>query len=90
MYQIRKSIRFEKKAKKFFKKHSNLIPRFKEIIFKLTDNPFHLSLKTHKLNGKLIDLYSCSLNYEYRIILNILIKDDEIILLDIGTQDEVY
>ena len=34
--------------------------------------------------------YSISINIEYRIILDFIIIDEVIILLDIGTHDEVY
>ena len=48
------------------------------------------SLKTHKLKGDLKEVYACSLDYQYRIILNIVIIDNVIYLIDIGTHDEVY
>ena len=32
----------------------------------------------------------CSLTYQYRIILTIEIRDEEIFLVNIGTHDEVY
>ena len=53
-------------------------------------NPFDHSLKTHKLKGNLKGLSSCSLNFEYRIILNIKIVEKKIYLIDIGTHDDVY
>jgi addiction module RelE/StbE family toxin len=90
MYQIHTNDRFKKKAKKFLKKHQNLKNKFETIIKKLAENPFEPSLKTHKLQGSLKDLWSCSLNYEYRIILNIIIIEEEVYLIDIGTHDEVY
>ena len=53
-------------------------------------NPFDNVLKTHKLKGNLSDFYACRLNYEYRIVCIILMQDDEVILVDIGTHDDVY
>jgi len=38
----------------------------KESVFRT--NPFHPSLKTHKLSGKLAGLFSFSINQKYRII----------------------
>jgi len=90
MYDIITSDKFIKKSKKFLKRHPNLKDKFKNIINQLSLNPFEASLKTHKLKGNLKELYSCSLNYEYRLILSIVIIDNEIYLLDIGTHDEVY
>ena len=57
---------------------------------KLTNNPFENSLKTHKLKGNLSDFYACSLTYQYRIVLTIEVRDEEVILVNIGTHDEVY
>lgn len=90
MYDIITSDKFIKKSKKFLKRHPNLKDKFKNIINQLSLNPFEASLKTHKLKGNLKELYACSLNYEYRLILSIVIIDNEIYLLDIGTHDEVY
>lgn len=90
MYTINQTDTFDKKSVKFFKKHRDLVPKFKEVIEKLIDNPFENSLKTHKLKGNLNDYYACSLTYQYRIVLTIEIKDEEIILVNIGTHDDVY
>jgi addiction module RelE/StbE family toxin len=90
MYEIKQTDTFEKKSIKFFKKHRDLVPKFKKIIEKLTDDPFEHSLKTHKLKGNLSDFYACSLTYQYRIVLTIEIRDEEIFLVNIGTHDEVY
>jgi len=90
VYNILRRDSFVKKAKKFFKKHPQLKEKFKKVILNLENNPFEPSLKTHKLGGKLNDLYSCSLNYEYRIILSIVIIENNIYLVDIGSHDEVY
>jgi len=90
MYTINQTDTFDKKSVKFFKKHRDLVPKFKEVIEKLIENPFDNSLKTHKLKGNLSDYHACSLTYQYRIILTIEIKDEEIILVNIGTHDDVY
>lgn len=45
----------------------------KEKVFK--KDPFDSSLKTHKLTGKLKDYYSFSIDYQYRIIFEIVKKD---------------
>ena len=86
MYNIKQTDTFEKKSIKFFKKHRDLVPKFKKVIDKLADNPFDNSLKTHKLKGNLSDFYACSLTYQYRIVLIIEIRDEEIVLVNIGTR----
>ena len=81
---------YEKKQNKFFKKHPDLLKKYANVLKRLQQNPFDESLKTHKLKGELKELYACSLTYEYRIILTIKIVEDKIILVNIGSHDEVY
>jgi mRNA-degrading endonuclease YafQ of YafQ-DinJ toxin-antitoxin module len=56
----------------------------------LKDNPFHPSLRLHKLKGELSEYYSISMDMKYRVVLEIIIKDNELLLLDIGSHDDVY
>jgi mRNA-degrading endonuclease YafQ of YafQ-DinJ toxin-antitoxin module len=42
------------------------------------------------LSGKLAGCYAVSLTYSYRITLTLMVSEKEIILLDIGSHDEVY
>ena len=90
MYEIIKDDKFIKIAKKFFNNNPKLQDKFKIVIYQLVINPYEPSLRTHSLKGKLKGLSSCSLNYEYRIILNIKIVEDKIYLIDIGTHKKVY
>jgi len=90
MYEIYQTETFEKVAKKFFKKHRNLISKFIQVNEQLEQNPFHNSLKTHKLSGNLSEFYACSLTFEYRIVMIIEIKNETITLINIGSHDEVY
>jgi mRNA-degrading endonuclease YafQ of YafQ-DinJ toxin-antitoxin module len=42
------------------------------------------------LSGKLAGIWAASLTHKYRVSLTVMITEKEIILLDIGTHDEVY
>ena len=81
---------FIKKAKKFFKKHPDLTDKFKSVILQLEKDYTSPDLKLHKLKGKLKAFHAVRLTYEYRIVLLLKIEDNKIILVDIGTHDEVY
>lgn len=81
---------YEKRAAKIIKKHPELIGQYEKVLKLLEINPQHPSLRLHKLSGKLSELSSVSINISYRIVLNFIIKDDLIILIDIGTHDQVY
>lgn len=57
----------------------------KEELFK--DNPFHPSLKTHSLSGKMNSLWSFSVNRKYRIIFSFDSGRKAVGFIEIGTHD---
>lgn len=81
---------FERRVRKFLTKLPDLRPRFIEILTQLSDDPFQPSLHLHPLSGKLQGMQAVSLTYSYRITLTLQISEHEILLLDIGSHDEVY
>ena len=89
-YKILQSDKYLKRAAKFFKKHPDLMPKYKKTINQLEQDPFYPSLRLHKLKGELNEYYSVSIDMSYRIVINLIITDKEIILLDIGSHDKVY
>ena len=78
------------RVKKFIKKHPKIISQYEKTLKLLELNPTHPSLRLHKLSGKLSELHSVSINISYRISIYFLIDEDKIILVDIGSHDEVY
>ncbi len=46
--------------------------------------------RLHPLHGKLEGLHSVSINLSYRITLELLIKDEQIIPVTVGDHDAVY
>jgi mRNA-degrading endonuclease YafQ of YafQ-DinJ toxin-antitoxin module len=79
-----------KRAGKFIKKHPDLISQYEKTLKILEINPFHPSLRLHKLQGRLSELYSVSINISYRMTIIFMIEDDKIIPIDLGSHDEVY
>jgi toxin HigB-1 len=79
-----------KRARKFIKKHPELISQYEKTLKLLELNPSHPSLRLHKLQGKLAELYSISINVSYRISIDFLIEDNKIIPVDIGSHEDVY
>ncbi|MFZ4558036.1 MAG: type II toxin-antitoxin system YafQ family toxin, partial [Pseudanabaena sp.] len=51
--------------------------------------PFHPSLKTHSLSGNFAGSWAISINYEQRLMFKFL-SDTKVLLLSLGTHDEVY
>ena len=90
MFSVTTSEQFLRQARKFFKKHPDLKPRFASVFEALKQDPFQPALGLHQLSGKLSGCHAVRLTYSYRITLTVMITDKEIILLDIGSHDEVY
>ena len=90
MYEIIFTKKYDKRAKKFFKKHQDLKMKYQKTVRLLQQNPYHPSLRLHKLQGDLKEYFSVSLDMEYRIIMDFIIIDEQIYLIDIGSHDEVY
>jgi addiction module RelE/StbE family toxin len=90
VYTIIASDYFLKRAKKFFKKHPDLKKQFAAVVDDLKKDPFQPHLQLHSLGGRLKNIQAVSLTYSYRITLTVMVTEKEIILLDIGSHDEVY
>lgn len=89
-YKIIRTDEYFKKLKKFIKKHPDALERYVKTIELLELDPFHPSLRLHKLQGKLNDYHSVSINMSYRIVIDFIFQEKEVIPIDIGTHDEVY
>jgi proteic killer suppression protein len=81
---------YNKRARKFLKRHPELLGQYEKTLKLLEVNPFHPSLRTHKLQGRLSEMYSVSINISYRISIFFIIEDDQIVPIDIGAHEEVY
>jgi mRNA interferase YafQ len=94
MSQIVISSKFKRAFRKFARRNTQLQARIEETIIELSNDLFNPLLGTHKLEGKLSGLLSCSCGYDCRIIFSIETDKDTnetiIVLLDVGSHDEVY
>ena len=60
------------------------------VLRQLEDDPYASRLRLHALKGKHHGKHAASLTYSHRIVLMLRVKAREIVLLDIGSHDEVY
>ncbi len=81
---------YEKRAARFLKRHPDLEKQYLKTLQLLELNPHHPSLRLHALSGRLQGLFSVSINLSCRITLELLIEDEEIIPVNVGTHDAVY
>lgn len=79
-----------RRARSFAKKHPELLGQYEKTLKLLELNPFHPALRLHPLKGKLMDLHAVSINISYRITLELIVHEQEIILVNVGTHEEVY
>ena len=89
-YDLIFTAQYEKREKRFLKRHPNLLARYHKTLLLLEQDPFHPSLRLHALKGRLTGLHSVSINLQYRITLELEIREKEIILVDVGSHGEVY
>jgi len=82
--------RYSRQASRFLKRHPELRQQYLKTLQLLEANPSHPSLCLHPLRGKLEGLHSVSINLSYRITLELLIKDEQIIPVTVGDHDAVY
>jgi len=73
-----------------YKKHPDMFKRYEKAMVILEVDPFHPSLRPHKLKGNLNEYILVSINMEYRVVIDFLVVDNEIIPIDIGSHDDVY
>jgi len=64
--------------------------KYAKVLSLLETNPFHPSLRLHKLSGNIDELHSISIDMQYRMSMEFYIEDEKIIPVNIGTHDEVY
>ncbi len=89
MTQIFFSPSFKRAFKKRVGGRKDLEEKFWRRIEIFTNNPFDSRLRTHKLSGKLKELWSFSLEYDLRVVFYFL-PQNRVMFEDIGTHDEVY
>jgi mRNA-degrading endonuclease YafQ of YafQ-DinJ toxin-antitoxin module len=90
MYSIIYTDSYEQKARKFLKKHPELKGQYEKTLKLLELNPYHPSLRLHKVNIQGDEVFSISINISYRITIDLLIDELEIVPINIGTHDDVY
>lgn len=85
---------FLRAFRKVLKKNPQLQNDIKDTLQQLVKNPFESKLLTHKLKGKLSGSWACSIDYDLRVIFDFVEsstgQEDDILLIGIGSHDEIY
>lgn len=89
-YEIIFTESYTHRAVRFLRKHPELRNQYQKTLELLELNPYHPSLRLHKLKGSLSGLHAVSVNISYRITLEFLVQGKEILPVNIGKHDDVY
>jgi mRNA-degrading endonuclease YafQ of YafQ-DinJ toxin-antitoxin module len=89
-YRIIYTPSYNNRAARFLKKHPDLDQQYEKTLKLLEIDRHHPSLRLHRLKGALSDLHSVVINISYRITLEVIVEDGYLILVDVGSHDELY
>jgi addiction module RelE/StbE family toxin len=84
---------FKLAFKKLIRRQPNLEELIEARLALLVADPFDPVLQTHKLKGKLTEAWACSVEYDCRLVFtfeNSESGEEEMLLIDVGSHDEVY
>ena len=81
---------YSRRTLRFLKRHPELKNQYAKTLALLEINPHHPSLRLHALAGRLQGVHSVSINLSYRITLELMIHEKQIIPLNVGDHDTVY
>ncbi len=81
---------YQKREKSFLKKHPELRQRYFKTLLLLEQNPLHPSLRLHPMRGRLTGLHSVSISMRDRITLELELREQEIVFVNVGSHGEVY
>jgi len=81
---------YSRRAARFINKQPEIKAQYGKTLELLESNPYHPSLRLHASRGRLQGLHSVSINVSYRITLKLVILETEIVLVDVGSHDDVY
>jgi mRNA interferase YafQ len=86
--------RFERSFRHLARRNPAMKARVEQTLRRMAHNLNDPTLKTHHLSGKLDGLLACSCGYDCRIVFSIEkkqgTKEQVLLLVDIGSHDEVY
>jgi len=89
VWQLVFTEQYNRRAARFLRLHPDAVGQYTKTLKLLQANPHHPALRLHALKGKLSGLHSVSINLSYRITLEMLITESEIVPINVGDHDEV-
>lgn len=88
------SAAFSRALKRAVRRQPALQAKIERTLQQLAKDPFHPALHSHKLKGELAGAWACTVDYDNRILFEFAQNPEsgkeEILLLAMGTHEEVY
>ncbi|MCK4394210.1 type II toxin-antitoxin system YoeB family toxin [Candidatus Bipolaricaulota bacterium] len=85
---------FVRAFKRAVRRQPKLRMKIERTLHQVAKDPFHPMLHSHKLKGELAGAWACTVDYDNRILFEFVQNpesgEEEILLLTMGTHDEVY
>jgi mRNA-degrading endonuclease YafQ of YafQ-DinJ toxin-antitoxin module len=81
---------YNRRAARFLKRHPEVREQYRKTLMLLQANPHHPSLRLHALSGKFSGLHSVSINLAYRLTIDFIIRERQIVPINVGDHDAVY
>jgi len=90
--KLLRSTAFLRATRRLVRKNAAAEASLRATLELLAEDPFHPRLRSHKLKGKLEGSWACSVAYDLRIVFDFVEHDgeDAVLLVSVGTHDEVY
>jgi mRNA-degrading endonuclease YafQ of YafQ-DinJ toxin-antitoxin module len=88
-YELIFTDQYNRRAARFLKRHPDLHEQYRKTLLLLETNPHHPALRLHALKGRLNGLHFVSINLSYRITLELVVREREIVPVNVGSHDAV-
>ena len=90
--ELLRATAFIRALRRFLKRRPQLAAEVEATLQMLSEDAFDPRLKTHKLSGDLEGVWACSAGHNLRILFEFVEHEgaEAILLLTVGTHDEVY
>jgi len=91
-HELIRTSEFVRAARRYLKRNPQLADDVEAALQLLAIDAFDSRLKTHKLKGDLAGVWACSAGHDLRILFEFVQHDgaEAVLLLSVGTHDEVY
>jgi plasmid maintenance system killer protein len=89
-YKLIFTARVTRIAKRFLQRHPDMARAYVRTLALLEAKPQHPALRLYALGGRLAGVHSVSINLSYRITLQLLITEQEIVPHNVGDHDVIH